>query len=400
VHFARVAVLILIRLIMVVSPEPLLAPKLQPARSTAKILCRSAGLLIGAILLFTALTALSIFVFLPPSMASLGVLAYCFGARHGVDADHIAAIDNVTRNLVASGQRPVSVGFYFSLGHCAIVFGLCGVVVLGSEASDAQLKAWASAGSTVGPWIAAAVLLVIGSVNLCAARDLFAQWRNREARGHAHEIASLVGRCCPSCLAAIDQPWKVCYIGLLFGLGLDTAAEVGLLSLSALAQPGVPRACAFVLPALFAAGMSLVDSLNGLLMLWAYEWAAEHGPMSRLYFSLFLTLASATLALLVGLVEALGQLATLWSAAALRDASGIAAVGARVLEAARWLSEHLELLGAGSVAAFFVAIVGAVVLAPYCTVGLSEIEAAKQAQGRSRLRNYLQRGEYIVRVVE
>ena len=279
---------------------------------TATVMRRSAALLIGAILVFTAAVALSIVAFLPPSMASLGVLAYCFGARHGVDADHIAAIDNVTRNLIANGQRPISVGVYFSLGHCAIVFVLCGLVIASSEASSEQLEAWASAGSTIGPWASCVVLLAIGSINLCVARDLFAQWRNREARGHAHEVVSLIGRCCPSCMTAIDRPWKVCYLGLLFGLGLDTAVEVGLLTLSALAQPGVWRACAFVLPALFAAGMALVDSLNGLLMVWAYEWAAEHGPMSRLYFSLFLTTASATLALVVAALEALAQLATLW----------------------------------------------------------------------------------------
>jgi high-affinity nickel-transport protein len=315
-----------------------------------------------------------------------------------VDADHIAAIDNVTRNLLASGQRPISVGMYFSLGHCAIVFALCGLVIVGSEASGEQLEAWASAGASIGPWIAAVVLLAIGSINICVARDLFAQWRKREARGHAHEIASLVGRCCPACLTSIDQPWKVSYLGLLFGLGLDTATEVGLLTLSALSEPGVPPTCAFVLPALFAAGMALVDSLNAMLMLWAYEWAAEHGPMSRLYFSLFLTTASATLALFVGLVEALGQLATLWPADTLRDATGAAAVGARILEAAHWLSDHLELLGAGSVAAFLIAILGAVALAPHFAVGQSEIDAAKQAQASSRLRDYLRRGEYIVRV--
>lgn len=374
--------------------EPLLATS-KPR--TATVMCRSAALLIGAILVFTCIIALSIVAFLPPSMASLGVLAYCFGARHGVDADHIAAIDNVTRNLVAIGQRPISVGLFFSVGHCAIVFGLCGLVIVCSQFTSEQVEAWASAGSTVGPWASAIVLLAIGSINLCVARDLYAQWRNREAKGHAHEIASCVGRCCPTCFTAIDRPWKVAYLGLLFGLGLDTAAEIGLLTLSALAQPGVLRTSALVLPALFAAGMTLVDSLNGMLMLWAYEWAAEHGPMSRLYFSLFLTTASATLALIVGLIEALGQLATFWSPEVLRDATGVAALVARVLENAHWLSDHLELLGACSVAAFFVTIIGAVVLAPYCTVGQSEIDAAKQTSEKARLRDYLLRGDYIVR---
>ena len=109
----------------------------------------------------------------------------------------------------------------------------------------------------------------------------------------------MVGTCCPSLIAAIDRPWKVAGIGLLFGLGLDTATEIGLLTLSALGQPETPRACVLVLPLLFASGMALVDSLNAVLMAWAYEWAADNGPMHRLYFSLFLTCASAALALLV-----------------------------------------------------------------------------------------------------
>ena len=122
-----------------------------------------------------------------------------------------------------------------------------------------------------------------------------------KARGHEHEIASMVGTCCPSLIAAIDRPWKVAGIGLLFGLGLDTATEIGLLTLSALGQPETPRACVLVLPLLFASGMALVDSLNAVLMAWAYEWAADNGPMHRLYFSLFLTCASAALALLVSI---------------------------------------------------------------------------------------------------
>lgn len=353
---------------------------------------RPAAFLVGAILLFTLAVALFISLALPPPMATLGILAYCFGCRHGIDADHIAAIDNVTRRLVASGQRSMTVGCFFSLGHCAVVFMLCGVVMLSADATSVQLEEWEEAGSAVGPWVAAAVLLGIGSLNLCVARDLYSQFRMRQARGHEHEIASLVGRCCPSFLAAIDRPWKVCWIGLLFGLGLDTATEIGLLTISALSQP-VPAVTALVLPTLFAAGMSLVDSLNGILMLYAYEWAADHGPMYRLYFSLFLTTSSAVLAVFVGALLALGQLATQLPLP-LRGGASLAGFWRGAL----WLNDHIEVLGAITVGCFLAAITCAIALAPMCAPSASEIERDEKAKNARSLVDYINKGEFIVRV--
>ena len=207
--------------------------------------------------------------------------------------------------------------------------------------------------------------------------------------GHAHEVASLVGRCCPALVAAVDEPWKVTLIGLLFGLGLDTATEIALLTLTALAQPGVPPWGALVLPLLFAAGMALVDSLNGLLMLWAYEWAAENGPMHRLYFSYFLTVASAVLALAIGAVEALGQLAALQPKAG----RGGGFWGAMV-----WTNDRLEVVGLATVGAFLAAIVAAVVLAPRCVPTQTEVREQERAKLDRQLGDYLKRGEYIVRV--
>ena len=371
--------------------EPLLG---APSAASTPNFWRSAILLIGAILAFTTAVSLAILTLLPPPIATLGVLAYCFGCRHGIDADHIAAIDNVTRRLVAAGQRPMTVGIFFSLGHCTVVLLICAAVLLSSEVTSAQLEDWEKAGAAVGPWVAAAVLLVIGSLNVCVACDLLSQWRMRQARGHEHEIASLVGRCCPGFVAAIDRPYKVFWIGLLFGLGLDTATEIGLLTLSALAQP-VPRYSALVLPTLFAAGMALVDSLNGLLMVWAYEWAADNGPMHRLYFSLFLTAASAILALLIGGVEALSQLATVLPEGAL-GAPGTPIRG--FWEMMLWLSDHLELVGVGVVALFLVAIGVAVALAPWCTPSKSQIEQDAHVKLRSALTDYAKGGDYIVRV--
>ena len=190
-------------------------------------------------------------------------------------------------------------------------------------------------------------------------------------------------------MAAVDEPWKVTLIGLLFGLGLDTATEIALLTLTALAQPGVPPWGALVLPLLFAAGMALVDSLNGLLMLWAYEWAAENGPMHRLYFSYFLTVASAVLALAIGAVEALGQLAALQPKAG----RGGGFWGAMV-----WTNDHLEVVGLATVGAFLAAIVAAVVLAPRCVPTQTEVREQERAKLDRQLGDYLKRGESIVRV--
>lgn len=387
---------------------------------------RSAALLIGFILVFTSAVSLAV-VFLLPDLAVLGLLAYCFGCRHGVDADHIAAIDNVTRRLVASGRRAMTVGIFFSLGHCTVVLLLCAFVMASADATSEQLQQFARVGGGIGPWVGAAVLFTIGSVNLYFARDLLAQYRQRTAKGHEHEIASLVGKCCPALVNSIDAPHKVFWIGLLFGLGLDTATEVGLLTLSALSQPAVPRLAVLVLPLLFAAGMALVDSLNGLLLLWAYEWAADNGPMHRLFFSLFLTVASAALALAIATVEALGALAEQLPAvradcsgddgdgggdaggagggaggdaasAATAAAPSIAASAAcSFWEGVLWLNEHMELVGAATVVAFLVAISCAVLFAHRCVPSQSQVDAEDEAKRSASLASYVKKGEYIVR---
>jgi high-affinity nickel-transport protein len=355
---------------------------------------KAAGILVGLILVVTASASLLVLYFLP-SLSVLALLAYSFGCRHGVDADHIAAIDNVTRRLVASaGRRTMLVGVWFSLGHCTVVVLLCAAVILGARTSSEQFESLEALGAAVGPWVAAAMLLTIGCMNLCAARELHTQWRQRAARGHAHELASLVTRCCPSLVEAVDRPSRVFWVGLIFGLGLDTAAEIALLTSTAIALPDVPPACALVLPLLFAAGMALVDSLNAVLMLWAQEWAADEGPMHRLYFSLFLTVASAILGLGIGLVEALGQLATMpW----LRQN------GPQALEplwkSAEWLSDHLELLGMGAVGAFLVSTTAAVLLAPRFVISRAACEEEAQVKLRESLLSYVRRpmSEYVVR---
>lgn len=353
---------------------------------------RAAATLVGLIFLVTAAASLIVLSFLP-SFSVLALLAYSFGCRHGIDADHIAAIDNVTRRLVGTaGRSTMTVGVWFSLGHCTVVVLLCTAVIAGASTSSRQFEQLASLGEEVGPWVAAAVLLIIGSLNIYSACELRSQWQARQARGHAHELASFVTRCCPALLNAVDRPSRVFWIGLLFGLGLDTATEIALLTTTAISQPGVPPACALVLPVLFAAGMALVDSLNAVLMLWAQEWAAAEGPMHRLYFSLFLTIASATLALSIGLIEVLGQLATLPS---IRERSPTVIVP--LWQASSWLCEHLELLGLCAVVSFLVSIMLAIGLAGRCVPSRESCEQETQVKLRESLLQYVRGDQHIVR---
>lgn len=389
---------------------------LGPAKASGNAsFARSAALLLGIILSVTVAVSVVILTLLP-DLATLGLLAYCFGCRHGVDADHIAAIDNVTRRLVASGQRAMTVGIFFSFGHCTVVLLLCGFVLGSASATEAQLAHLAEVGGTVGPWVGAAVLGTIGVINLCFARDLHAQYQQRTARGHEHEIASLVGRCCPAFITAIDAPHKVFWIGLLFGLGLDTATEIALLTISALAHTAVPRFTVLLLPMLFAAGMALVDSVNGLVMLYAYEWAADNGPMQRLYFSLFLTVASAVLAIAIAVVEAFGALADEYpdlragchgaptaDGEAAADATGglVAAMGTTVWcgfwESMLWCNERLELVGLAMVVGFLIAICTAVLRAHRIVPSQSQIDADAKLQVKESLQRYVAAGDYIVR---
>ena len=174
---------------------------------------KAAGLLLALIFLVTGSIGMLV-LYYAPSISVPALLAYSFGCRHGVDADHIAAIDNVTRRLVATaGRHTMLVGVWFSLGHCTVVVLLCAAVIVGAHTSSRQFEMLEELGAAVGPWIAAVVLLTIGSMNLCAVHELRLQWRQREARGHPHEIASLLTRCCPALVEAVDRPSRVFWIG-------------------------------------------------------------------------------------------------------------------------------------------------------------------------------------------
>jgi high-affinity nickel-transport protein len=249
-----------------------------------------------------------------PVLLGTALLAYSFGLRHAVDADHIAAIDNVTRKLMQQGQRPVGVGFYFSLGHSTIVFGLSIAIALTSLAIKDRFDSFESVGGIVGTGISAFFLLAIAAANMVILASVYRTFRAVRAGGrYVDEDLDLIlsqrgffGRVFRRLFRLIGQSWQMYPLGFLFGLGFDTATEVGLLGISATeASRGLPVWSILVFPALFTAGMALVDTTDGILMLGAYGWAFVK-PMRKLYYNMTITFVSIVVALLIGGIEALG----------------------------------------------------------------------------------------------
>ena len=248
----------------------------------------------------------------------LGITAYTYGLRHAFDADHIAAIDNTTRKLMADGQRPKSVGFWFALGHSAMVFILAGLVSAGATFVRALLSDDSATHRTLGvlgTLASGGFLYLIGLLNLVA---LVGIWRVFGAmrRGLYDEaelerrLASrgLVGRVFASAGSAIRKPWQMFPLGMLFGLGFDTATEVALLVLAGSgAAAGLPWYAVLVLPLLFVAAMSLLDCLDGVFMTVAYDWAFA-SPIRKVYYNLAVTGLSVAVALVIGTVELVGVL--------------------------------------------------------------------------------------------
>ena len=252
-----------------------------------------------------------------PVLLGTALLAYTFGLRHAVDADHIAAIDNVTRKLMQDGKRPVAVGFFFSLGHSSIVIGLSLAIAATSAALQDRFTAFKDVGGVIGTSVSAFFLFAIAAANIVILITVYKTFRSVKAGGRFVEedldllLANrgFLGRLFRRLFRLIDRSWHMYPLGLLFGLGFDTATEVGLLGLSAAqASQGLSIWSILVFPALFTAGMSLVDTLDSTLMLSAYDWAFIK-PIRKLYYNMTITLVSVLIAVLVGGVEALGLLA-------------------------------------------------------------------------------------------
>jgi high-affinity nickel-transport protein len=251
-----------------------------------------------------------------PVLLGTAFLAYSFGLRHAVDADHIAAIDNVTRKLMQEGKRPVAVGLMFSLGHSS-------VVVLGSLAiAFAALKLqqhidrFRTVGGVIGTLVSAFFLLAIAIANLIILRSVYSTFRSvRRGEPYVDEDLDILlanrgflARIFRPIFALIRRSWHMYPLGFLFGLGFDTATEIGLLGISAAeASSGLSLWSILVFPVLFAAGMSLIDTTDNILMLGAYGWAYIK-PIRKLYYNLTITSVSVVVALVVGGIEALGLL--------------------------------------------------------------------------------------------
>jgi len=243
---------------------------------------------------------------------SAGLLAYGFGLRHAVDADHISAIDNTTRKLMQQGKRPIGVGFFFSLGHSTVVILLCAALAVSAAYVQHHLPQWKSTGAIAGTLISGFFLYLIGFINLLVLAGLYKVLRKRD-RGEQQDMdidrfldqRGLLGRFFRPLLRLITSSWQMYFVGFLFGLGFDTATEVGILALSARSgQTGLPFWSVMLLPLLFTAGMCLVDTADGILMLRAYGWAFIK-PMRKLYYNFSITMLSVVVAFLVGTYELL-----------------------------------------------------------------------------------------------
>jgi high-affinity nickel-transport protein len=248
-----------------------------------------------------------------PVLLGTAALAYSFGLRHAFDADHIAAIDNVTRKLMQDGRRPVGVGLYFSLGHSTIVVGLSIAIAITATALQDRFDAFKTFGAVAGTIVSALFLFAIAAANVVVLVSVYRAFQTVKNGGRFVEddldlaLANrgLLARLFRRFFRVVEKSWQMYPIGVLFGLGFDTATEVGVLGISATqAAQGLSIWSILVFPALFTAGMTLVDTTDSVLMLGAYGWAFVK-PIRKLYYNLTITAVSVVVALVVGGLETL-----------------------------------------------------------------------------------------------
>ena len=250
-----------------------------------------------------------------PVLLGTALIAYTFGLRHAADADHIAAIDNVTRKLMQEGKRPIALGFYFSLGHSTVVLLASLVVYLTASALQSRFSAFKEIGSVIGTSVSAIFLFGIAVVNVFILVNVYRTFQKvRDGGSYDHQdVEVLVGqgggfaaRIFRPLFKLLSRSWHMYPVGFLFGLGFDTATEVAILGLSAAAaSKGLSIGSMMVFPVLFTAGMTLVDTTDGILMIGAYGWAFVK-PIRKLYYNMTLTFVSVVMALAIGGVEIIG----------------------------------------------------------------------------------------------
>jgi nickel/cobalt transporter (NiCoT) family protein len=249
-----------------------------------------------------------------PVLLGTAMLAYTFGLRHAFDADHIAAIDNVTRKLMQEGKRPVAVGFFFSLGHSTIVVLLSIAIAITATALQSKFDNFTSIGGVVGTLVSAFFLFAIAIANILVLMSIYRTFQTVKRGGKFVEEdldlmlskRGFMGRMLRRFFHLIERSWHMYPLGVLFGLGFDTATEVGLLGISATqAAQGMSIWSILVFPALFTAGMSLMDTTDSILMLGAYGWAFVK-PIRKLYYNITITAVSVVVAVVIGGIETLG----------------------------------------------------------------------------------------------
>ncbi|HEY3884290.1 MAG TPA: HoxN/HupN/NixA family nickel/cobalt transporter [Vicinamibacterales bacterium] len=266
--------------------------------------------LVGWALIWAAVTPIY------PFMWGFAGLAYTFGLRHAFDADHIAAIDNTTRKLMEGESRPFGVGFFFSLGHSTVVFVMTLAIALATRAMSTEMPRLRATGAYVGTTVSGLFLYVIGIINLVILIDIvrvFVQARRGEYDPAALEERLLqrgwFTRWFGGAFRLVRRPRQMYWVGLLFGLGFDTASEIGLLTTAGVASSqALPLWAVLLLPLIFAAGMSLVDSADGILMCGAYGWAFAN-PLRKIFYNITITGLSVAVALFVGTIELLSIVA-------------------------------------------------------------------------------------------
>ncbi|CAE7491155.1 hoxN [Symbiodinium pilosum] len=230
--------------------------------------------------------------------------------RHAVDADHIAAIDNVTRRLTTNKKRPATVGFFFALGHSTVVVVVCGLLALPSQNLRHAVRTAESSGGVLGATISGSFLIAIAVINSFLLRRQLQSWKEQSRYGeHEHTVAGICMTCCPGMFNGITAPWQMYPVGIAFGLGFDTSSEVAVLAMVGLSHSLEHPVFIMLLPLMFLAGMCFIDTINGVLMALVYGSGAD-GSMQRLYYNMFLTATSAAIAFTVGSLELLGVFAT------------------------------------------------------------------------------------------
>ena len=276
---------------------------------------RRAALLIGCLIAIGALLwALAVSAFMGnKALLMLAALATVFGLRHALDADHIAAIDNITRRLLDSGRRQITVGLMFSLGHSTVVIALALLVIFSVQQVRASLSHLMTFGGIFGGAVSALLLLLVGGANLIALWKSIERYRantgrNVNAESGALATGGIYTRLLARILSLVNSNWKIYGIGFLFGLGFDTASEIAVLVMSGVAASrGMPLWHCLLFPLLFTSGMTLVDTLDNILILSAYKWALTT-PRGTRYYNAAMTLTTTLMALGIAVIEGFGLL--------------------------------------------------------------------------------------------